>query len=269
MAVLFGETRMLRRIYLLLLVTAGFAAGPSWAANNPFIGDWKLNPSKSTLSDEMKVVSLGGDKYAFNFGAGPETIEVDGTDQPGNGGTTLSVTVEGPGAWTVIRTQNGHRLLRADWKLSRDGNSLTDDFTSFGQDGSASNIKYVYKRLHPGTGFAGTWASTNMKVNFVYVLQIRPFEEDGISIINSSSRLTRNMRLDGKYYPNVGATAAVLPASSVRKVDERTLELTDKKSDGTVYADQRLELSSDLKTLTLTPYHEDPDRPRVLVFERQ
>jgi hypothetical protein len=260
---------MSSRTFPLLVVAAGLAAGPLWAANSPFIGAWKLDSSKSTLSDQMKVESLGGNKYVFDFGADPETINVDGTDQPGEGGTTLSVAVDGPDAWTVIRKQNGHMLLRANWKLSRDGNSLTDDFTSFAQGGSASNIKYVYKRMQPGTGFAGTWVSTSMKVNFVYVLQIRPYEEDGISIVNSASRLTRNMKLDGKYYPNVGASAVMVPASSVRKVDERTLELTDKKSDGKVYADQRLTLSPDLETLTMTPYSEDRDQPRILVFERQ
>jgi len=260
---------MLRRVFSFLLVAASLAANPLAAANNPFVGDWKLNSSKSKLSDQMKVESIGGNKYAFDFGAGAETIKVDGTDQPAEGGTTLSVSVEGPDAWRVIRHQNGRMLLRAYWKLSRDDNSLTDDFTSFGQDGSASNVKYVYKRMQRGAGFAGTWVSTNMKVNFVYVLQIRPYEEDGISIINSSSQLTRNMKLDGKYYPNVGANAAVAPASSVRKIDERTLELTDKKSDGKVYNDQRLTLSRDLKTLTMTPYSEARDQPRIFVFERQ
>src|SRR6185437_3076813 len=128
------KTQMFNRISSLLLVAAGLATSSLWAANNPFVGDWKLDSSKSTLSDQMKVQSLGGKKYAFDFGGGAEVIKVDGTDQPG---------------------VNGHTLLVANWTLSRDGNSLTDDFRSFGQDGSPSNIKYVYKRTQRGTGFAG------------------------------------------------------------------------------------------------------------------
>lgn len=259
----------MRRISLLLLAAAGLAANPISAANNPFIGDWKLDPAKSRLSDRMKVESLGGNAYAFDFGGGPESIRVDGTAQPGGGGTTLSVTAEGPDTWTVVRNQSGHKLLEAHWKLARGGNSLMDDFTSFAQDGSASNIKYVYRRVRGGTGFAGTWVSTDMKVNFVFVLQIRPYEEDGISIINATSRLTRNMKVDGKYHPNVGAAAAMVAASSLRRVDERTLELRDRKSDGKPFDDQRLTLSPDLRTLTMTPYSEAPDQPRILVFERQ
>jgi hypothetical protein len=34
------------------------------------VGDWKLNPQKSKLIDEMKVTSLGGNKYFFDFGGG-------------------------------------------------------------------------------------------------------------------------------------------------------------------------------------------------------
>lgn len=252
-----------------LLLFVSLAISASSPANNPFVGDWKLNPSKSRLTDRMTVENVGGNRYIFNLGGGSETIATDGSDQPGQGGTTLSVTIEGPDAWKVTRKRDGHMLLTADWTLSKDGTSLTDDFTSFSQDGSPSNIKYVYKRMAGGTGFAGTWESTSEMVNFVYVLQIRPYEDDGLSIIDSSSQLTRNMKLDGKDYPNVGASAAFVAASSVRRVDERTLEVTDKKSDGTLFDVLQLRLSSDRKAMTLTPRSKAGDRPNILVFERQ
>lgn len=57
-----------------------------WAADGPFVGEWKLDPSKSKLSDEMKAESVGGNKCAFDFG---ETIVADRTDQPGNFGPAL------------------------------------------------------------------------------------------------------------------------------------------------------------------------------------
>jgi hypothetical protein len=62
-----------------------------WAADYRFVGTWKVNPSKSTLIDQMKVVAVGPNKYAFTFeGTDAETIVVDGTDQPGLGGTVLT-----------------------------------------------------------------------------------------------------------------------------------------------------------------------------------
>jgi hypothetical protein len=74
---------MFKRAFLLLPLVC-LAAGAAWAADDPMVGDWKLNPQKSKLIDEMKVTSLVGNKYSFDFGGGsPETIVVDGTDQPG------------------------------------------------------------------------------------------------------------------------------------------------------------------------------------------
>ena len=77
-----------------------------------------LNPSRSKLTDEMKVTKLSRDKYAFELGGGePETIVIDGTFQPGIAGTTLSVAPEGPN-WKVVRKKDGRTLLTATWTLS-------------------------------------------------------------------------------------------------------------------------------------------------------
>ena len=68
-------------------------SGTLWAADHSFVGKWRVDPSKSTLIDQMKVAAVGPNKYAFTFeGTDAETIVVDGTDQPGLAGTVLSVT---------------------------------------------------------------------------------------------------------------------------------------------------------------------------------
>ena len=119
---------MSKRSFQLLLV-ACLVASALWAADDPFTGHWKLNPSNSRFPDEMKVKAAGANKYAFDFGAGnPETIVADGTDQPGIFGTTLAVTVEGPDTWKVVRKKDGRTLLTAIWKLSQDGKTLSDAY---------------------------------------------------------------------------------------------------------------------------------------------
>jgi hypothetical protein len=57
-----------------LLLIACLVTATSWAATDSFVGDWKLNPSKSKFIDLMKVESLGDNKYALDLGGGPETI---------------------------------------------------------------------------------------------------------------------------------------------------------------------------------------------------
>ena len=260
---------MFQRSFQLLLV-ACLATGALRAANDPFVGDWKLNPSQSTLTDVMKVESLGVNKYAFDFvGDGSaETIVVDGTDQPGNFGTTLSVRVEGPDTWELVRKKDGRMLITASWKLSKDGNTLTDNFTGIEPKGSTYNLSYVYKRTARGSGFAGTWVSTSETVNSVFVLQVRPWEGDGISFIDPSEEQTTNVKFDGKDYPNLGPNVPPGAVSSIRRVNERTLEMTD-KINGKIMDTQQIELSSDLKTLTMTVHTVGRSEPNILVFERQ
>jgi hypothetical protein len=254
----------------LLAISTTLATSAFAAANNPFVGNWKLDPTRSKLTDVMKVQRLDSNKYTFDFGVdSPETIVIDGSDQPGFSGTTLSVSDERPGVWKVVRKKDGRMLITATWKLSKDGNTLTDNFNQISPDGATSTVDYVYQRKGRGSGFAGAWVSTSAVVDFVYVLQIRPYGEDGLSIINSFSHLTKNMKQDGKDYPNMGANAAVVAASSLRRLDEHTLELTDKKSDGKIYDTQQIKLSSDLKALTISIHAAGRDESNVFVFERQ
>ena len=259
---------MFRRAIRRLLVTC-LASGAVWAANEPFVGEWKVNPSKSKLTDQMKVESVAGNKYAFELGGGSaETIVPDGTDQPGLAGTTLSVTIEGPDSWKVVRKQEGRILLTAYWKLSKDGNTLTDDFTQFGPNGSSTNVKYLYNRTAGSSGFTGTWESTSETLNSVYVIRVQPYEGDGLSFINSSQGVTRNVTFDGKGHPLVGSNAPAGATSSARRVNERTLEITT-RINGKVASTQEDTLSSDGKALTMTVHVAGRTAPNILLFERQ
>lgn len=50
----------------LVAILTAFGTCALGAADNPFLGDWKLNPTKRKLTDEMKVESLAANKYAFD-----------------------------------------------------------------------------------------------------------------------------------------------------------------------------------------------------------
>ena len=257
----------LKRTLQLLLVGCLFA-GASWAADDAYVGEWKLNPSKSRLPDEMKVESAGGNKYAFDFGGTAETIVVDGTDQPGVFGTTLSVTALAPDNWKVVRKKDGKTIVMATWKLSQDGNTLTDDFTYFDPKGPVKNMLYVYKRTTGKAGFAATWESTSEQINFAIVLQVRLYEGDGLSLTNSLEEVTKSLKFDGKEYPNQGPTVVPGSVSSGRRVNERTLQLIDKVN-GKTTATEQIELSPDHKTLTMTVNAIGRSKPNILVFDRQ
>src|SRR5215470_8003644 len=192
---------MFKRTFQLLLVALLITCS-LWAADNPFVGTWKLNGSKSRLPDEMKVKEVSANKYAFAFEGGDyqETIVADGTDQPGVFGTTFSVTVEGPDNWKVVRKTGGKILLTANWKLSQNGNTLDDDFTLIQPNGSKFKVYYVYKRTAGGPGFDGMWESISETVNSAFELQIRPYESDGLAFMIPSEEVVKNLKFDGKDY---------------------------------------------------------------------
>jgi hypothetical protein len=271
---------MLSRAFRLLLL-ACLSASSVWAANDPFVGKWKVNQSKSTLTDEMKVEVAGPNRYVLTFGPGQvDTIVADGSDQPALSGTTLSITVKGPNSWQVIRKLKGRTLLTAEWTLSEDGKTLSDAFTQYLPDGltlfsqplpngSKLFLPYVYERTAGNSGFPGTWDSESAKVKAGIELQIQPFEADGLSFKRSDEETAKRIKFDGHDFLDEGPNAAPGAASSGRRVNERSLEITD-KSKGKTTGIRQIELSTDLKTLTMTVRLDGQSKPQsVLVFDRE
>jgi len=262
------EVSVFNRV-LQILPAVCLATSMAWATESPFIGEWKLDPSKTRMPDEMKVQSQGANKYAFDFGGGTETILVDGSDQTGCCGTQLSVKPEAADTWIVERKKDGRLLLRATWKLSKDQNTLTDYYREFESNGETHSMDYGYQRTGSGgSGFAADWQSIKETMNSPYSIEVKAFDGDGLSFINPSDHQTTSAKFDGKDYPNQGPGAERGVTSSMRQVDERTLMMTN-KADGKVIETDQIGLSADRKTLTITKHIPGHDKPIVMVFKRK
>ncbi len=260
---------MLSRIFRLLLVC--LITSTLWAANDPFVGKWKVDPSKSKLNDEMKVEVAGPNRYILTFAPGAvDTIVADGSDQPALQGTTLSITVKGPKSWVVIRKMKGRTLLTGYWTLSEDGKTLNDAYSEYAPDGSKSLfMPYVYERTAGTSGFAGAWDSDTEKVKAEIVLQIEAYEGDGLSLNSPGADIAKKMKFDGNDYPDVDPNGDPGAASSGRRVNERSLEISDKYK-GKITGTREIQLSPDFKTLTMTLRLPGQNRPKsVFVFDRE
>src|SRR5437764_13255070 len=78
------------------------------AADDPFVGKWKLNQEKSKIAGEqMKIADIGDNKYKVSFGDVSNTITADGTYQPVHCARTMSVTKDGPNSCKMIRKEDG------------------------------------------------------------------------------------------------------------------------------------------------------------------
>src|ERR1043166_3690017 len=239
-----------------LLCFACLIAATSQAADESFIGKWKLNLSKSKLADQMTIAPAGANRYTLTFaGVGDtETLVADGTDQPGVLGSSISITIKAPGNWKIVRKQGGRAMLTANWKLSDDGKSLTDTFIGNQPDGSTSRVDLVYKRAEgsaSNTGIPGTWETTEEKMDAAYELEIRPYEGDGLTFQISGGGPATNVKFDGKDYPPAAASQAAAATTSARRLDHHSVELI-KKLKGKIIETRDLTVSPDRKTLTMT-----------------
>jgi hypothetical protein len=177
------------------------------------------------------------------------------------------VKAEAPDTWIVERKKDGRLLLRATWKLSKDGNRLTDYFREFGSDGATISMDYIYQRAGAGSGIAGDWRRIKETMNSPWPLQVKAFQLDGLSFTTVVEKKTQNLKFDGKDYPSEGPGAGPGASSSAQRVDERTLVVTD-KANGKPTDTQEIGLSPNLKTLTITTHVPGGDRPSVMVYER-
>jgi len=259
------EARVPKRI-LKTLPAVCLATSMAFSAQSPFIGEWEFDSSQSRTPDEMKVQSQGGNKYTFDFGGGAETIVADGTDQPGREGTLLSAKQEAPDTWIIQRKKDGKLMLRATWKLSPDGSTLTDYYREFESDGSTLSLDYVYQRTGGGSGFAADWQSIKETRNTPLSMEVKAYEGDGLSFISPSQQRTQNVKPDGNDYPPSNAGQG--PAISTRQVDQHHLLITHKYN-GKVTGTEEVGLSADLKTLTITLHFAGRDRPDVMVYQRR
>ena len=242
---------------------------PSDPTSDSFAGKWKLDPSKSKLTDQMKVEAAGPNKYNLIFsGDNVETVVADGTDQPGLFGTTISVTVEAPDSWKVVRKKNGNTTIIGLWKLSPNDSTLTDNFTGYRPDGTTTNLHYIYTRTTGSSGFPGTWESTTEEVNSSFELQIQPYQDDGLSFIYPGSSMVKSMKFDGKDYLGSGPNAPAGYTSSINRVNAQTLQMTDKMN-GKLFDTVQIELSSDGKALTMTTTVPGRTKPNIQVFDRE
>lgn len=258
---------MLKRI-LEILPAVCLAACVASSAQSPFIGQWKFDSSRSRTPDEMKVQNLGDNKYSFDFGGGAETIVADGTDQPGLLGTLLSAKQEAPDTWIIERKKDGRLLLKATWKLSADGSTLTDYYREFESDGSTLSLDYVYQSTGRGSGFAADWQSIKETRNTPLSMEVKAYEGDGLSFNTPSQHRTLNVKFDRKFRAEDGSSPGQGAAISAWQVDERSLLITHKFNEK-VTGSENIGLSADHRTLTITLHYVGRDKPDVMVYERQ
>ena len=251
------------------LALAFLVAGSLWAADDPFVGKWKLNMEKSKIvGEQTKIEDLGGNKYKWTSGNVSNTLTNDGSDQPTKFGRTISILPESANNWKMVIKKDGKVLSSMNHILAEDGKTQTIKGTETKPDGTTADFNVMLKKVSGGSGWTGTWESTDLKLSSPDAWEIAPFEGDGLTFNTPAYQDVLSMKFDGKDYEEKGPNVAPGSASSGRRLNTHTLELTDKIK-GEVMDHTKFEVSPDGKTLTLTIHDTGQPKALTVVYDKQ
>lgn len=137
---------------------------PAFAADNPWVGTWKLNKAKSHFTGQTFTYSKNANGLDhFSDGAMEYDFTANGIDYPIFGGATESWTASGPNAWTVTDKQNGNVITVTKVELSKDCRTMKTETTGTRPDGSSIKDQNTYSKTKPAEGcLEGTWKSVKV-----------------------------------------------------------------------------------------------------------
>ena len=242
---------MLKRIFLTLTLLC-LLTDTLRAADDPFVGRWKLNFAKSSLDgDQLKIEDLGGNRYKLTSHNASSTIVADGTDQPDQFGTTTSITLEGLHTWRMVVKDNRKVTQSMTYTLSPDSGNIEIKGSNTRPDGSTLDWASELKRDTGRSGWSGTWVEVKGKGTFSHELDIEAYSDRGLTFKSPDHRGVLSMRFDGKSYKAIDPDKpSDRTLFSGKRVDEHSLELTCKmKSHLVEHFTYRI--SPDGKTLTV------------------
>jgi hypothetical protein len=256
------------RRFSISLAIAGLLAGTLWASDDPFCAKWKLNVEKSNFGGELiKIQDLGGNKYKWTVGDRTETMAYDGSDNTNEFGRTVSIAPEGANRWKMVIKKDGRVISSMTHTIAEDGKSQTIKGTESKPDGTTSDFTAEWKKLGGGSGWAGTWETSELKFTSPDEYDIEAYEGDGLSFKTPAYQEVLNMKFDGKDYEQTGPNLAPGSMSSGKRVNAHTLEVTDKVN-GKIMDHTKYEVSPDGKTLTLTVHGTGQPKAITMVYDK-
>jgi hypothetical protein len=152
------------KITLILCSALALQAGTALAADSPWSGTWKLDPSQSHFTGDTFTLAKGpGDLLHYSDGSTASyDFGVDGKEYKTWSNRTTTWTPAGNNAWDTVTQADGKSLGKSHRQLSADGKTLTMTFTGTRPDGVAFRDEEVYERVSGTAGLIGTWRSVKV-----------------------------------------------------------------------------------------------------------
>lgn len=252
---------------LVLLMTS--VAVAAHAADDPFIGKWKLSLAKSKLTGQtMEIQEVSPNKYKFKEDEHSDEIFADGLDHPTHFGDSMAIMKQGDDTWAITYKRGQTVTMNTLWKVSPDNQTLTYTAEGTRPNGQHFRNQMTLKRIGGTSGLVGKWETTGVSLSSPNEIYIAPFAKDGHFISFPDRKQTVRMKFDGKEYADDGPTVAEGSTSSGRRIDAHTIETTEKVK-GKIVETAKATVSPDGTTQTIVVTEPDDPTPVVLVYERE
>ena len=243
--------------------------GSALLADDPFVGKWKLNLAKSKLTGQvMEIKEVPGKGYEFKEDEHTDVIFADGLDHPTHFGDTMSITQKKSDTWAITWKREGKVVMDTVWKVSKDSRTLTYTATGMRPNGQRFSNQMTARRMGGDSGLAGRWESTDVKLSSPREIYIEMWGSDGQVITFPGRKEVIRMKFDGKEYADEGPTVVEGATSSGRRIDERTIETTEKIKNRLIET-AKATISADGNTQTIVITEPDDPTPVILVYERE
>jgi hypothetical protein len=214
-------------------------------AQSSFDGTWKLDVDSLPFPKATLAWLLQDGIYECKSCRPPIRVKADGQDQAVTGQPydTISVSVLDDRTVREIEKTSGHIVSDEKFTVSLDRKTATDEFAGW---------KVIMRRddeAPPGShALSGAWRPFKLESTSDQALLITYKVEGDILYMNRPSGQSYAARLDGPEAPYNGAPGVT--SVSVRRIDARTIEETD-KLDGKALSVLRITVTSDGKSMII------------------
>lgn len=220
------------------------------AAQDPFVGTWKLNQSKSKFTGEIvKFEKRPSGAIVLSFGVIEHEFKLDGAEYPFPFGGTMSWKQEDDHTWVSVYKLKGKELSTTRDVLSADGRTRTAVTTGTKPNGEAFKEVVTCQRIAGGPGLLGTWKSTEVKISSPSTFQITAPGPNALTLSSPEYQTLCKAQLDGKDYPVTGPTVPEGFTTSLRSIGPRQIGYLDKNKGKPIY-EGLMTVSADGRMLT-------------------
>lgn len=219
-----------------------------FAAESPFDGAWKVDPSTyDSISDTVIVLQNG--TYQMLSSVPIINIKADGTDQPVPGARdydTLAVKIVNDRTVETISKKDGRVVESLKATVSPDGKTTTVEDTYYplaSKQPVTSKVTHIRVAAGPSGSHAvsGSWRIQKAE-GLTFTLKST---SDGL--MYSDRGVSYDAKFDGKEYPFIGVSGGVI---SLTKLNDRSFVETFRR-DGKVVEVNHMTVSADGKTMSI------------------